>query len=93
LPAKGGTGGAFIWPPGRSILEQRRDQIFPKLDRLDIERVRRFGDVRLRHERGGSDESIDGRGRPEEYLLVAPNSKNGQRREARMYADCGTKIG
>jgi thioredoxin reductase (NADPH) len=29
-----------------TILEQRRDQIFPKLDPLDIERVRRFGDVR-----------------------------------------------
>jgi thioredoxin reductase (NADPH) len=29
-----------------TILEQRRDQIFPKLDALDIERVRRFGDVR-----------------------------------------------
>ncbi|MGB9391766.1 MAG: FAD-dependent oxidoreductase [Xanthobacteraceae bacterium] len=33
-------------PPVQSILEQRRDQIFPKLDPLDIERVRRFGDVR-----------------------------------------------
>ena len=30
----------------QSILDQRRDQIFPKLDPLDIERVRRFGDVR-----------------------------------------------
>jgi thioredoxin reductase (NADPH) len=29
-----------------TILEQRRDQIFPKLDPLDIERVRRFGNVR-----------------------------------------------
>ena len=29
-----------------TLLEQRRDQIFPKLDPLDIERVRRFGDVR-----------------------------------------------
>src|SRR5215472_15629990 len=34
-------------PPVQSILDQRRDQIFPKLDPLDIERVRRFGDVRL----------------------------------------------
>jgi thioredoxin reductase (NADPH) len=33
-------------PPVQSILEQRRDQIFPKLDPLDIERVRRVGDVR-----------------------------------------------
>jgi thioredoxin reductase (NADPH) len=33
-------------PPVQSILEQRRDQITPKLDPLDIERVRRFGDVR-----------------------------------------------
>jgi thioredoxin reductase (NADPH) len=32
--------------PVQSILDQRRDQIFPKLDPLDIERVRRFGDVR-----------------------------------------------
>ena len=32
--------------PVQSILEQRRDQIFPKLDPLEIERVRRFGDVR-----------------------------------------------
>ena len=32
--------------PVQSILEQRRDQIFPKLDPSDIERVRRFGDVR-----------------------------------------------
>jgi thioredoxin reductase (NADPH) len=32
--------------PGQSLLEQRRDQIFPKLDSLEIERVRRFGDVR-----------------------------------------------
>jgi thioredoxin reductase (NADPH) len=32
--------------PVPSILDQRRDQIFPKLDPLDIERVRRFGDVR-----------------------------------------------
>lgn len=30
----------------QSILDQRRDQIFPKLDPLDIEHVRRFGDVR-----------------------------------------------
>jgi thioredoxin reductase (NADPH) len=28
------------------ILEQRRDQMLPKLDPLEIERVRRFGDVR-----------------------------------------------
>jgi thioredoxin reductase (NADPH) len=34
-------------PSVQSILDQRRDQIFPKLDPLDIERVRRFGDVRL----------------------------------------------
>jgi thioredoxin reductase (NADPH) len=30
----------------QSILDQRRDQIFPRLDPLDIERARRFGDVR-----------------------------------------------
>jgi thioredoxin reductase (NADPH) len=33
-------------PPVQSILDQRRDQIFPELDPLDIERVRRFGEVR-----------------------------------------------
>jgi thioredoxin reductase (NADPH) len=32
--------------PVQSIIDQRRDQIFPKLDPPDIERVRRFGDVR-----------------------------------------------
>jgi thioredoxin reductase (NADPH) len=32
--------------PQQSTLEGRRDQIFPKLDPLEIERVRRFGDVR-----------------------------------------------
>jgi hypothetical protein len=31
----------------QSIREARRDQIFPKLDELEIERVRRFDDVRL----------------------------------------------
>jgi thioredoxin reductase (NADPH) len=31
----------------QSIREARRDQIFPKLDELEIERVRRFGDARL----------------------------------------------
>jgi len=30
----------------QSIREARRDQIFPKLDELEIERVRRFGDAR-----------------------------------------------
>ena len=34
-------------PQVQSILDQRRDQIFPKLDPLNIERVRRFSDVRL----------------------------------------------
>src|SRR5690349_8828835 len=29
-----------------SILGQRREQIFPKLDAADIERIRRFGEVR-----------------------------------------------
>jgi thioredoxin reductase (NADPH) len=33
-------------PPAPTILEQRRDQIFPKLDPLEVERVRRFGHVR-----------------------------------------------
>jgi thioredoxin reductase (NADPH) len=33
-------------PPAPTILEQRRDQIFPKLDPPEIERVRRFGHVR-----------------------------------------------
>ena len=32
--------------PVQSILEQRRDQIFPKLDLLDIKRLRRFGEAR-----------------------------------------------
>jgi thioredoxin reductase (NADPH) len=31
----------------RPIFEERRDQIFPKLDRSEIERVRRFGDIRV----------------------------------------------
>jgi thioredoxin reductase (NADPH) len=31
--------------PVQSILEQRRDQIFPKLDAADVERIRRFGEV------------------------------------------------
>jgi thioredoxin reductase (NADPH) len=30
----------------QSVLEQRRDQIFPKLDPLEIERLRRFGEAR-----------------------------------------------
>jgi thioredoxin reductase (NADPH) len=32
--------------PSRSIFEERRDQIFPKLDSSEIERVRRFGEIR-----------------------------------------------
>jgi thioredoxin reductase (NADPH) len=32
--------------PYQNILEQRRDQIFPRLDPAEIERVRRFGEVR-----------------------------------------------
>jgi thioredoxin reductase (NADPH) len=32
--------------PPRSIIEQRHDQMFPDLDRVEIERVRRFGEVR-----------------------------------------------
>ena len=32
--------------PQQSIAEQRRDQIFPKLDPLEIERMRRFGEIR-----------------------------------------------
>jgi thioredoxin reductase (NADPH) len=32
--------------PTPSIVDQRRDQIVPKLDSLQIERVRRFGEVR-----------------------------------------------
>jgi thioredoxin reductase (NADPH) len=32
--------------PVQSALDQRRDQIFPALDPLEIERVRRFGEVR-----------------------------------------------
>jgi thioredoxin reductase (NADPH) len=30
----------------RPIIERRRDQVFPDLDRVEIERVRRFGEVR-----------------------------------------------
>jgi thioredoxin reductase (NADPH) len=30
----------------QSIREQRRDQMFPKLDPVEIQRVRRFGEVR-----------------------------------------------
>jgi thioredoxin reductase (NADPH) len=33
-------------PPVPSVIEQRRDQIFPELDRYEIERVMRFGEVR-----------------------------------------------
>jgi hypothetical protein len=33
--------------PSRSIFEQRRDQTFPRLDPSEIERVRRFGDIRV----------------------------------------------
>src|SRR5215472_14732980 len=32
--------------PFQSILEQRHDQVFPKLDVADVERIRRFGEVR-----------------------------------------------
>jgi thioredoxin reductase (NADPH) len=32
--------------PSQSIVEHRRDQIFPRLDPAEIERVRRFGEVR-----------------------------------------------
>ncbi len=32
--------------PTPSIIDQRRDQIVPKLDSLQIERVQRFGEVR-----------------------------------------------
>src|SRR5262245_58557970 len=33
--------------PSQSIREQRHDQIYPTLDLSEIERVRRFGDVRV----------------------------------------------
>jgi len=33
--------------PLQSIREQRHDQIYPTLDLPEIERVRRFGDVRV----------------------------------------------
>ena len=33
-------------PPQQPIIERRRDQVFPDLEPLEIERVRRFGDVR-----------------------------------------------
>src|SRR5690242_14042065 len=32
--------------PTTSILERRRDQMFPELDPLEIERMRRFGETR-----------------------------------------------
>jgi hypothetical protein len=32
--------------PTTSILERRRDQMFPELDPLEIERMRRFGEPR-----------------------------------------------
>ena len=32
--------------PTKSIIETRRDQIFPVLETLEIERVRRFGQIR-----------------------------------------------
>jgi thioredoxin reductase (NADPH) len=42
---------AFVKVPGMtyphsSILETRRDQILPRMDATDIERARRFGEVR-----------------------------------------------
>jgi len=33
-------------PPSQSIAQQRHDQVFPSLDPLEIERVRRFGELR-----------------------------------------------
>jgi hypothetical protein len=33
-------------PTFESIREQRRDQMFPTLDSLEIERLRRFGEIR-----------------------------------------------
>ena len=33
--------------PSQSIFEQRRDQTFPRLDPSEIERARRFGDIRV----------------------------------------------
>jgi thioredoxin reductase (NADPH) len=33
-------------PPQQPVIERRRDQVFPDLEPLEIERVRRFGDVR-----------------------------------------------
>jgi thioredoxin reductase (NADPH) len=35
-----------MMPRLQSILDQRRDQIFPKLDAPEIERMRRFGEIR-----------------------------------------------
>ena len=32
--------------PASSILERRRDQMFPELDPFEIERMRRFGEAR-----------------------------------------------
>src|ERR1700719_5057368 len=36
----------FMALPASSILERRRDQMFPELDPFEIERMRRFGEAR-----------------------------------------------
>ena len=38
--------GRFIMVPASSIVERRRDQMFPELDPFEIERMRRFGEAR-----------------------------------------------
>jgi thioredoxin reductase (NADPH) len=40
------SGRRFIMVPASSIVERRRDQMFPELDPFEIERMRRFGEAR-----------------------------------------------
>ena len=40
------SGRRFIMVPASSIIERRRDQMFPELDPFEIERMRRFGEAR-----------------------------------------------
>jgi thioredoxin reductase (NADPH) len=40
------SGRRFIMVPASSIIERRRDQMFPQLDPFEIERMRRFGEAR-----------------------------------------------
>ena len=59
---------------GQSIREQRHEQIYPTLDPLEIERVRRFGNLRS----FAAGESLWTVGRVASGLMVMPGA-GGQR--------------